>query len=90
MRQMVGVVVAIGVGLAAMAGGPTLGATQEQFREALATAIRAADYNCGRVTETFTPKATERGNEIKLQCDGGKFLYKVIGTPSGRLIVEPR
>ncbi len=65
-------------------------AGSEKFNEALALTIRANDYRCDYVNKSFRPRQTARGTEIKVQCDGGNYLYKVIITPSERFIVEMR
>lgn len=65
-------------------------ANSDKFNDALAKVIRSSDYSCDYVNKSFRAKQTERGKEIDVQCNGGKFLYRVIITPSERFIVEIR
>lgn len=65
-------------------------ALAQSYEEALTQQIQAADFNCGQVTKAFEPRQKTRGSEIKVQCDGGSFLYTIIVTPSKRFFVESR
>ena len=59
-------------------------------RGALTVIIQDKDYVCNYVNWVFPPKTVHRGQELRVECNGGKFLYRIIVTPSKRFIVEPR
>jgi len=65
-------------------------ADNTKFNAALAQVIQSNDYVCNYVNKSFKAKQTHRGKEIDVQCNGGKYLYRVIVTPSKKFIVEVR
>ncbi len=69
---------------------PQQSAWSDSDHQLFASAIRLANYECDYVSIGFKARRTHRGREVKVQCEGGAFLYRIVRRPDGSFLVEPR
>ncbi len=62
-----------------------------ELRSNIKSLTFASGYTCEEVTKAWWRyQDTERGNKLDYQCDGGKYLYAALMTPSGKVFISPR
>ena len=70
---------------------PVAAEVTPELRSNIKSLTFASGYTCEEVTKAWwLYQDAVRGKKLDYQCDGGKYLYVALMTPSGKVFISPR